>query len=138
MQDKTKDARKQPRDGKDARRGGGKADRGPRAKAPQAPRLPPIELRSVVDRGRTGAAVGEGDEARTEEAAWTIAKVALVDPGSKKTVSTAYELLVGEARSEFKSLAEARAAVGRTIVHAPKRTPSKADHAAAKGRGGKK
>lgn len=117
-----------PRD--DKRRTGGKAPRGGDKPKADKPRLPPIEVRSVVDRGRGNLSLPAGDGCALDlgDTAWTITKVAKIAPDTKKPEGVEYELAVaaeGVPSRSFSSLAEARDAVGKKIVHPEKATPPK-------------
>jgi hypothetical protein len=136
-QDNKRPARK---DGpRDDRRKGGKGGKGRPADRAEEPRRPPVTARSVVDRGRGQVelpAVGEGGDPTRQDAAWSIAKVATHNGPGGKLLALAYELswsAEGEAaeavaalpKREFKTLAEAREAVGKKIVHPEKLTAPK-------------
>jgi hypothetical protein len=79
-------------------------------------------------------------EMRTEmrRVNWTIVKRTLADLVTRKPTSTLYVLKRDDgSEAEFPTLSTARESVHKTIVHPEKLTLSKAEHAAAKGGGGK-
>jgi hypothetical protein len=112
----------------------GKKDQGKPAEPKKV--LPPIEQRSVVDRGRTSVEVANEEGTTSVETQWTITKVGKFDAVTRKPLEVGYLLgyeAEGVEAKSFNTLAEARAAVGKTIAHPEKLTKSKADHAASKG-----
>jgi hypothetical protein len=95
-----------------------------------APKLNRLE--AVVDRGFEDVpdAAAEGGTSRAD---WTILKRTIVDQRTTRAVSVVYVLRRQGVETEFAQLSAARGAVNKIITHPEKLTPSKSDHAAAKG-----
>ena len=64
---------------------------------------------------------------------WVILKRTIADQRTARAVTATYVLRRDGIDSEFTHLSAARSAVHKTINHPEKLTPSKADHAAARG-----
>jgi hypothetical protein len=104
-------------------------DRNAFAKKPD-PKL--YRLESVVDRGVEDVP-DSANEGATRRVDWTILKRTTAEQGTARPLSAIYVLRRDDIDSEFTHLSEARAAVHKTISHPEKLTPSKADHAVARG-----
>ena len=95
-----------------------------------APKLHSLE--AIVDRGFEDVP-DPATEGATRRADWTILKRTIADQRTARAVSVIYVLRRDGVETEFAQLSAARAAVNKIITHPEKLTPSKADHAAAKG-----
>ena len=130
-----------PREGFRGNRPGGPRSRDGRHgddRRPARPEPKLITLESTVDRGFEDVP-DEANEGATKRVTWTIVKRTVADQRTAKQVSATYVLKREDVDTDFPSLAAARAAVNKTIVHPEKLTLSKADHAAQRGgAGGKK
>jgi hypothetical protein len=118
-----------PRDKSRARERKEGRDRRAFAKKPD-PKL--YQLESIVDRGFEDVpdSLNEGTTRRVD---WTILKRTTAEQRSARALSAIYVLRRDGIESEFTHLGEARSAVHKTINHPEKLTPSKADHAVARG-----
>jgi hypothetical protein len=125
-----------PRDGFRGKRPGGRDGRHGDDRRPARPEPKLITTESTVDRGFEDVP-DEANEGATLRVTWTIVKRTVADQRTAKLVSATYVLKRGEVDADFPSLAAARAAVNKTIVHPEKLTLSKADHAAQRGSGKK-
>jgi hypothetical protein len=99
---------------------------------PKKPEPKLYRLESIVDRGFEDVP-DSANEGVTRRVDWTIVKRTTAEQRTARALSAIYVLRRDGIDSEFTHLGEARAAVHKTINHPEKLTPSKADHAVARG-----
>ena len=129
FRDRENQRRDRPRGDRPRGPGRGRDEHG-RDNRPPRPEPKLVTTEATVDRGFEDVA-DEASEGQTKRVNWTIVKRTVADQRTAKQVSANYVLKrEGADDTEFPSLAAARAAVNKTIVHPEKLTLSKADHAA--------